>query len=520
MDTVAMTKWLNKELSSLLECEVGDEYSKNILKIETETELREFIGSLLDLDEDKNKRFYKELSTKLNKSARSAQSTMPDVIVYRKPDLEEPVAKNKGKKNHKDQDQEAKLVKKEPIVLNPLAPGTRQTCQCQAAKHKLVANCLKCGRIVCEIEGSGPCYFCGNLVCTKEEFDKIRSGSNKGMKLRDELMSKPWRGSEAGVDIKDLQGTGEDRFDMSQLEKAIAHKDKLLDYDRTSAKRTQVIDDESDYFNTNSKWLNQEQRSKLEKKQEEIREKRFGSKIGKTFTLDFAGRKVIDEQKTIDLKDYANQIDDIMTDKKPMSQANTVVNQDIKCIAPVYIEEKPTKKKLHMPTESNKENSTFRLQDQNLQEMKDEGMCLSMHQPWASLLVMGIKQHEGRSWYTPYRGRLWIHAGSKQPDEVDIKELESFYKIYYSNHNLKFPDSYPTSCLLGYVDLKDCMSADIYKEEFPNGESESEFVFICKNFRELFSKIPMSGQHKIFKLDKGVHSVAKKTSVIYHDDDE
>ena len=87
-----------------------------------------------------------------------------------------------------------------------------------------------------------------------------------------------------------------------------------------------------------------------------------------------------------------------------------------------------------MPTESNKENSTFRLQDQNLQEMKDEGMCLSMHQPWASLLVMGIKQHEGRSWYTPYRGRLWIHAGSKQPDEVDIKELESFYKIYYSSN--------------------------------------------------------------------------------------
>lgn len=32
-----------------------------------------------------------------------------------------------------------------------------------------------------------------------------------------------------------------------------------------------------------------------------------------------------------------------------------------------------------------------RIQDKELQEMSDEGMCMSMHQPWASLLVAGIK---------------------------------------------------------------------------------------------------------------------------------
>ena len=54
-------------------------------------------------------------------------------------------------------------------------------------------------------------------------------------------------------------------------------------------------------------------------------------------------------------------------------------------------------------------------------EMSDDGMCLSMHQPWASLLVMGIKIHEGRTWYSQHRGRLWIHAGSKVPTPEDIK---------------------------------------------------------------------------------------------------
>ncbi len=65
--------------------------------------------------------------------------------------------------------------------------------------------------------------------------------------------------------------------------------------------------------------------------------------------------------------------------------------------------------------------------------MKDEGMCLSMHQPWASLLIKGIKKHEGRTWYTPHRGRLWIHAASKQPTEEEIKETEQFYRHYYSS---------------------------------------------------------------------------------------
>lgn len=39
-------------------------------------------------------------------------------------------------------------------------------------------------------------------------------------------------------------------------------------------------------------------------------------------------------------------------------------------------------------------------------------MCLSMHQPWASLLVLGFKRFEGREWTSKYRGPLWIHATS------------------------------------------------------------------------------------------------------------
>jgi hypothetical protein len=40
----------------------------------------------------------------------------------------------------------------------------RIPCTCQAREHPLINNCLKCGKIVCEQEGPGPCFFCGNYV--------------------------------------------------------------------------------------------------------------------------------------------------------------------------------------------------------------------------------------------------------------------------------------------------------------------------------------------------------------------
>ena len=91
----------------------------------------------------------------------------------------------------------------------------RFSCDCEASKHKLISNCLKCGRIVCEQEGSGPCLYCGNLVATKQELEKINSGSKKGEILKQQLMSKVWEND-----------------DENGLMKAIEHKNKLIEFDR------------------------------------------------------------------------------------------------------------------------------------------------------------------------------------------------------------------------------------------------------------------------------------------------
>jgi hypothetical protein len=38
---------------------------------------------------------------------------------------------------------------------------------------------------------------------------------------------------------------------------------------------------------------------------------------------------------------------------------------------------------------------------------------LTLHQPWASLVALGVKTIETRSWSTSYRGPLAIHAGRR-----------------------------------------------------------------------------------------------------------
>ena len=41
---------------------------------------------------------------------------------------------------------------------------------------------------------------------------------------------------------------------------------------------------------------------------------------------------------------------------------------------------------------------------------------ITLTQPWATLVALGVKRIETRSWRTPYRGLLGIHAAKSYPD--------------------------------------------------------------------------------------------------------
>jgi len=145
------------------------------------------------------------------------------------------------------------------------------------------------------------------------------------------------------------------------------------------------------------------------------------------------------------------------------------------------------------------------------------GVTLSMHQPWASLLVMGIKRIEGRSWPTDHRGRLWIHAASHEPTADEISEVEQHYRFIYEELEgveVRFPDCYPTSCLLGCVDVVGCITQEELQasdlSESLKSESSSEFCFLCENPQKLLLPFVLSGQHKLWNLDSSSLRSAKQ----------
>uniref|UniRef100_A0A336K089 CSON012527 protein n=1 Tax=Culicoides sonorensis TaxID=179676 RepID=A0A336K089_CULSO len=366
----------------------------------------------------------------------------------------------------------------------------RHHCDCQATKHKLITNCMKCGRIICEQEGSGPCLYCGNLVCSREEQELIDQASKKGEKLKRALLE---QGRPQG------------------WEEALAQRNRLLEYDRNSARRTEVIDDESDYFKNNSVWLSDEERQKLARLEKELEEKKHASRRTKTITVDLYNRQIVEQEDN--LSEFESKIfQEIMN----MDGHPSHTYDDFEGMINTELDLPVINLKGSFAGADSSGSRKFdgvynRVQDKEILEMSDMKNCLSMHQPWASLLIAGIKKHEGRSWYTHARGRLWIASTAKPVDRDDIEMMERFYKKYYDDNDLEFPSQYPSGVLLGYVTLADCLPQEEYQKVHPGGESDSPYVFICTDPQPLTVLFPIKGQHKIYKLDQSIHLAAIKS---------
>ena len=71
--------------------------------------------------------------------------------------------------------------------------------------------------------------------------------------------------------------------------------------------------------------------------------------------------------------------------------------------------------------------------------------ALTIHQPWASLIIAGIKDVENRKKRTNHRGRLVIHTGLG----IDEGGMEQY------GHLL---DDFPNGAILGEVILVDCVN--------------------------------------------------------------
>lgn len=78
---------------------------------------------------------------------------------------------------------------------------------------------------------------------------------------------------------------------------------------------------------------------------------------------------------------------------------------------------------------------------------------LSLLQPWASLVVMGVKQIETRSWNTNHRGVLLIHASKGKAGSIFASEYP------FKKHILDF-SKIPFGAIIGQVTLIDVIRTE------------------------------------------------------------
>ena len=83
--------------------------------------------------------------------------------------------------------------------------------------------------------------------------------------------------------------------------------------------------------------------------------------------------------------------------------------------------------------------------------------ALTLTQPWATLVAIGEKRIETRSWRTTYRGPLAIHAAKGfPPDAREMCREEPFDEILW-NARYRFFDDLPCGVVIATAQLIDCI---------------------------------------------------------------
>ena len=433
-------------------------------------------------------------------------------------------------------------TKKKPS--QPAQSLPRQPCNCQASVHPLINNCTSCGKIVCEKENIGPCLFCGNEVLKRPQPGEI----TKNTQLFDDIS-------------QDLE-----------FKKAEDLKNRLLQYDASQIAETNVIDEQTDWFEINENvWSSKEAKTLASKKIEA--ENAIKEDIVNSTYISFDGKGFIEDKKTFDSmqsKKEAQQFDMENRTKEREKNAEKIlkksdsINADLKGDEKLrnenreifegvkhefsekykdYVSNKEkTKSELHRKQVQDKIENLRRTfnEDENYDsflavmdeataddqkeeyydselypDTPDKGKCLSMLQPWASLLIEGFKRFEGRFWTTEYRGHLWIHAGATPPTPETVRFVEAEYEELYKNAENKpnFPERYPLGSLLGVIDLQTVLKRRTYNEVIPEEyreKSESEHIFVIRNPRKLLYPIKMPGSKDIYDLPPKIKEIAMK----------
>lgn len=104
---------------------------------------------------------------------------------------------------------------------------------------------------------------------------------------------------------------------------------------------------------------------------------------------------------------------------------------------------------------------------------------LTVRQPYASLLVGGVKDVENRSRRTNYRGTVLIHAGARMHDVVSfLRKRQEFTveELAITTHANEVEEHVLFGCIVGSVEIVDCI-----KDSTSPWAERGQWHWVCHN---------------------------------------
>lgn len=161
--------------------------------------------------------------------------------------------------------------------------------------------------------------------------------------------------------------------------------------------------------------------------------------------------------------------------------------------------------------------------------------ALTLTQPWATLVAIGSKRIETRSWATTYRGRLLIHAG-KGPGNLGwmqmqhlCRHVEPFKSVLTPILNDRHPgEVLPFGAIVATCELRNVARIESYEDEEWSGlvlnygthinyapyEEDQErafgdytpgrYAWLLANVRALPTPIPAKGQLGLWEWEGSI----------------
>lgn len=92
--------------------------------------------------------------------------------------------------------------------------------------------------------------------------------------------------------------------------------------------------------------------------------------------------------------------------------------------------------------------------------------AITLHQPWASFIAVGLKRVETRDWAAKHRGTLAIHAANRRVHQTDQKLIEQLIWRFeiaediLRTNNLLHAENYPVGVVIATCNLDDIVATE------------------------------------------------------------